>query len=71
GVRIGWGYYFRVGVTLTVPVLLITLAALAIRISIARPERSPRCSNLPVWLAWHNCSMPRTCRVPISPIPAA
>ena len=34
GVRIGWGYYFRVGVTLTVPVLLITLAALAIRISI-------------------------------------
>ena len=35
GVRIGWGYYFRVGVTLTVPVLLITLAALAIRINIA------------------------------------
>ena len=34
GVRIGWGYYFRVGVTLTVPVLLITLAALALRIGI-------------------------------------
>ena len=34
GVRIGWGYYFRVGVTLTVPVLLITLAALALRITI-------------------------------------
>lgn len=32
GVRIGWGYYFRVGVTLTLPVLLITLAALALRI---------------------------------------
>lgn len=34
GVRIGWGYYFRVGVTLTVPVLLLTLAALALRIAI-------------------------------------
>ncbi len=35
GVRIGWGYYFRVGITLTVPVLLITLAALALRIEYA------------------------------------
>ncbi|MEG3180808.1 arsenic transporter [Sphingomonas sp. LT1P40] len=34
GIRIGWGYYFRVGVTLTVPVLLVTLAALAIRLSL-------------------------------------
>ena len=34
GVRIGWGYYFRVGVTVTVPVLLVTLAALALRITI-------------------------------------
>jgi len=34
-IRIGWDYYFRVGVTLTVPVLLITLAALALRIGIA------------------------------------
>ena len=33
GIRIGWGYYFRVGATLTVPVLLVTLAALAIRIN--------------------------------------
>ncbi|MCL6521101.1 MAG: arsenic transporter [Firmicutes bacterium] len=28
GVKIGWGYYFRVGVTLTLPVLAVTLAAL-------------------------------------------
>ncbi|MBB4858616.1 arsenical pump membrane protein [Novosphingobium chloroacetimidivorans] len=34
GIRIGWGYYFRVGLTLTVPVLLVTLAALAIRLSL-------------------------------------
>ena len=34
GIRIGWGYYFKVGVTLTVPVLLVTLAALALRIGI-------------------------------------
>ncbi|MEY2343308.1 arsenic transporter [Acidithiobacillus sp. IBUN Pt1247-S3] len=34
GMTITWGYYFKVGVLLTVPVLLITLAALAIRLSI-------------------------------------
>ncbi|MFL6711201.1 MAG: arsenic transporter [Massilia sp.] len=31
--RISWGYYFRVGVTLTVPILLITLSALALRLA--------------------------------------
>jgi arsenical pump membrane protein len=33
GIRISWGYYFRVGAVITVPVLLITLAALALRLS--------------------------------------
>lgn len=33
GVRIGWGYYFRTGIVLTLPVLLVTLAALALRLS--------------------------------------
>jgi arsenical pump membrane protein len=33
GIYIGWGYYFRVGIVLTVPVLLLTLAALALRLS--------------------------------------
>ncbi|ARP90208.1 arsenical efflux pump membrane protein ArsB [Bordetella genomosp. 9] len=32
GLHIGWGYYFRMGVVLTLPVLLITLAALAVRL---------------------------------------
>lgn len=33
GIAISWGYYFRVGIVLTLPVLLVTLAALAIRLS--------------------------------------
>ena len=34
GVRISWGYYLKVGVVLTVPVLLIVLSALALRLSL-------------------------------------
>jgi len=34
GVRITWGYYFKVGLVLTLPVLLITLSALALRLSL-------------------------------------
>jgi arsenical pump membrane protein len=33
GIRITWGYYFKVGILLTFPVLLITLSALALRIA--------------------------------------
>ncbi|NLJ11571.1 MAG: arsenical efflux pump membrane protein ArsB, partial [Gammaproteobacteria bacterium] len=33
-IKISWGYYFKVGVVLTLPVLLVTLSALAIRLSI-------------------------------------
>lgn len=32
---ITWGYYFRVGIVMTLPVLLVTLAALALRLSIS------------------------------------
>ena len=34
GTTIGWGYYFKVGIVLTLPVLVITLAALALRLSL-------------------------------------
>lgn len=33
-IRITWGYYFKVGCVLTFPILLTTLAALAVRLSI-------------------------------------
>ncbi len=33
-IKISWGYYFKVGVVLTLPVLLVTLSALAIRLSL-------------------------------------
>jgi arsenical pump membrane protein len=32
GVRISWAYYFRVGIVLTLPILLLALAALALRL---------------------------------------
>ncbi|KAB2661786.1 arsenic transporter [Brucella tritici] len=34
GMTITWGYYFKVGIVLTVPVLFVTLAALAMRLSV-------------------------------------
>jgi arsenical pump membrane protein len=36
GMRITWGYYFKVGAVLTMPVLLVTLAALALRLGVGR-----------------------------------
>ncbi|QKN81889.1 arsenic transporter [Scandinavium goeteborgense] len=32
-IKITWGYYFRVGIVMTLPVLFLTLAALALRLS--------------------------------------
>jgi len=32
-IQISWGYYFRVGIVLTLPVLFVTLCALALRLS--------------------------------------
>jgi arsenical pump membrane protein len=34
-IRITWGYYFRVGSIITLPILLATLAALAVRLSLS------------------------------------
>jgi arsenical pump membrane protein len=33
GIRISWGEYFRIGIVLTLPILLLTLCALALRLS--------------------------------------
>ena len=33
GIAIGWGYYFKVGLVLTLPVLSVALAALALRLT--------------------------------------
>ncbi|MHB1669595.1 ArsB/NhaD family transporter, partial [Thiomonas sp.] len=33
GMKISWGSYFRIGMVLTAPVLAVTLAALALRLS--------------------------------------
>ena len=35
GIRITWGYYFKVGIVLTLPVLLVTLVALVLRLGAA------------------------------------
>lgn len=34
GMHIGWGHYFRTGIVLTLPVLLVTLLALAGRLTV-------------------------------------
>ena len=35
GIKIGWAYYFRIGTVLTLPVLFVTLCALALRLSMS------------------------------------
>ncbi|EMZ2329849.1 arsenical efflux pump membrane protein ArsB, partial [Klebsiella michiganensis] len=34
-IRISWGYYFRVGIVMTLPVLFVTLVALVLRLSVS------------------------------------
>ena len=33
GIQVSWGYYFRVGIALTLPILFLTLCALALRLA--------------------------------------
>lgn len=35
-IKISWGYYFRVGVVMTLPVLLVTLSALVLRLALTQ-----------------------------------
>jgi arsenical pump membrane protein len=34
GIRISWGYYFRIGIVLTLPILFVTLCALALSLTL-------------------------------------
>lgn len=34
GIRISWGFYFRMGVVMTLPVLFVSLTVLALRLSL-------------------------------------
>jgi arsenical pump membrane protein len=34
GIRISWGYYFRIGIVLTLPILFVTLCALALNLTL-------------------------------------
>jgi hypothetical protein len=51
GIRIGWGYYCRAGAVFTLPVLLVTLAAPALRY-----HRQGQSAHAPTPLHVTNCS---------------